>query len=54
MKWFGTFQRVAKGQVYTSRDGILHGLPIETGFVKVRVDTVEEGCSTLPIARLMK
>ncbi|PWA69086.1 hypothetical protein CTI12_AA303540 [Artemisia annua] len=47
MEWFGTYQSVAKGQVYTSRDGILHGLPIEKGFVKVRVDTVEEGCSAL-------
>ncbi|GKC71923.1 hypothetical protein Tco_1117806, partial [Tanacetum coccineum] len=42
---------VAKGQVYPSRDGILHGLPIEPGFVKVQVDSVEKGCSTFPVAR---
>ena len=41
---------VAKGQVYPSRDGILHGLPMEPGFVKVQVDTVEEGCSAFPVA----
>ena len=33
MEWFGTYQRVAKGQVYTSRDGILHGLPIEMDYL---------------------
>ncbi|GJV08481.1 ribonuclease H-like domain-containing protein, partial [Tanacetum coccineum] len=51
MEWFGTERIVAKGQVYPSRDGILHGLPFEPGFVKVQVDTVEEGCSTFPVAR---
>nr|GFA86483.1 hypothetical protein [Tanacetum cinerariifolium] len=42
---------IAKGHVYQSRDGILHGLPIEPGFVKVQVDNVEEGCSAFPVAR---
>ena len=51
MEWFGTEKIVAKGQVYPSKDGILHGLPMEPGFVKVQVDTVEEGCSAFPVAR---
>ena len=51
MDWFGTEKVVAKGQVYPCRDGILHGLPLEPGFVKVQVDIVEEGCSSYPVAR---
>ncbi|PWA98442.1 hypothetical protein CTI12_AA016880 [Artemisia annua] len=51
MDWFGTEKVVAKGQVYPCRDGILHGLHIEPGFVKVQVDIVEEGCSSFPVAR---
>nr|GEV48194.1 hypothetical protein [Tanacetum cinerariifolium] len=35
VEWFRTEQIVAKGQVYPSRDGTLHGLPIEPGYVKV-------------------
>nr|GEW10032.1 hypothetical protein [Tanacetum cinerariifolium] len=51
IEWFGTEKNVAKGQVYPGRGGILHGLPIEPGFVKVQVDSVEEGCSAFPVAR---
>ncbi|GKB55859.1 hypothetical protein Tco_0912045, partial [Tanacetum coccineum] len=35
VEWFRTEQTVAKGQVYPSRDGMLHGLPIEQGYVKI-------------------
>ncbi|GKE23834.1 hypothetical protein Tco_1435346, partial [Tanacetum coccineum] len=35
VEWFRIEQIVAKGQVYPSRDGILHGLPIEPGYVKI-------------------
>nr|GEV39602.1 ulp1 protease family, C-terminal catalytic domain-containing protein [Tanacetum cinerariifolium] len=51
IEWFGSEKIVAKGQVYPGRGGILHGLPIEPGFVKVQVDSVEEGCSAFPVAR---
>ncbi|GKA81938.1 hypothetical protein Tco_0788686 [Tanacetum coccineum] len=51
MEWFGIERTIAKEKVYPSRDGILHGLPIESGFVKVQADTVEEGCSAFPVAR---
>ncbi|GJS34475.1 ulp1 protease family, C-terminal catalytic domain-containing protein [Tanacetum coccineum] len=51
IEWFGTEKIVAKGQVYPAIGGILHGLPIEPGFVKVQVDSVEEGCSAFPVAR---
>nr|GEZ85039.1 ulp1 protease family, C-terminal catalytic domain-containing protein [Tanacetum cinerariifolium] len=51
IEWFGTEKIVAKGQVYPGRGGILHGLPIEPGFIKVQVDSIEEGCLAFPIAR---
>nr|GEY89966.1 hypothetical protein [Tanacetum cinerariifolium] len=42
---------VVDGGVALVEGGILHGLPIEPGFVKVQVDSVEEGCSAFPVAR---
>ncbi|GJT08302.1 RNA-directed DNA polymerase, eukaryota, reverse transcriptase zinc-binding domain protein [Tanacetum coccineum] len=38
IEWFGTEKIVAKGQLYLGRGGILHGLPIDPGFVKVQID----------------
>nr|GEX22124.1 reverse transcriptase domain-containing protein [Tanacetum cinerariifolium] len=38
IEWFGTEKIVAKGQVYPGRGGILHGLPIEPGFIKVQIE----------------
>nr|GEW36624.1 hypothetical protein [Tanacetum cinerariifolium] len=51
IEWFRTQKIVAKGQAYPSRDVILHGLPIEPGFVKVQVNTVEERCLAFHVAR---
>ncbi|GJY14938.1 ulp1 protease family, C-terminal catalytic domain-containing protein [Tanacetum coccineum] len=39
---FGTECRVAKGVIYPS-NGMLHGKPMDPGFLKIQVDTVDDG-----------
>ncbi|GJY61548.1 hypothetical protein Tco_0462205, partial [Tanacetum coccineum] len=39
---FGTEYRVAKGVIYPS-NGILHGEPMDQGFLKIQVDTADDG-----------